>query len=106
MAIALLTKIQYGYIENTDHTIEFRVVARFQSVKQMMNRYKVMYELVNTSINHPRRSFNKFLEQVRPIIMAMYDNDADKVEEKLEFARKFNNYLRHGRVHESIARHV
>jgi hypothetical protein len=91
---------------NTPHTIEFRVCSRFTSVLQMMNRYKLMYELVNTSVNHPRRSFNKFLEQVRPIIMSMYDLNYEKVDEKFEYARKFNDFLRHGRVHEDIRHHV
>ena len=91
---------------NSPHTIEFRVCSRFTSVLQMMNRYKLMYELVNTSVNHPRRSFNKFLEQVRPIIKSMYDGDESKVDEKLEYARMFNDFLRHGRVHEAIRRHV
>ncbi len=92
--------------QNSPHTIEFRVPSRFTSVLQMMNRYKLMYELVNTSINNPRRSFNKFLEQVRPIIMSMYDLNHEKVDEKFEYARKFNDFLRHGRVHEDIRHHV
>ena len=89
--------------QNSHHTIEFRVPSRFTSVLQMMNRYRLMYELVNTSINHPRRSFNKFLEQVRPIIMSMYDLNHEKVDEKFEYARKFNDFLRHGRVHGDIS---
>ena len=72
----------------------------------MMNRYKLMYELVNTSVNHPRRSFNKFLEQIIPIIKSMYDGDESKVDEKFEYAKMFNDFLRHGRVHEDIRHHV
>tara|TARA_R110002012_G_scaffold65620_1_gene172226 strand:+ start:1128 stop:2006 length:879 start_codon:yes stop_codon:yes gene_type:complete len=91
---------------NSEYTIEFRLCSRFTSVLQMMNRYKLMYELVNTSINHPRRSFNKFLENITPIIMSMYDGDEARVTQKLDEARMFNNFLRHGRVHEDIRRWV
>ena len=91
---------------NSPHTIEFRLCSRFTSVLQMMNRYRLMYELVNTSVNHPRRSFNKFLEQVRPIIMSMYDLNHEKVDEKFEYAKMFNDFLRHGQIADDIRRFI
>ena len=72
--------------------IEFRLVSRFQSVKQMTDRYKIFYELLNFAINKPNARFSSFLKKVEPILNSMY-NDSDKVAEVMKLAQSFRKYL-------------
>jgi hypothetical protein len=76
--------------------LEFRVVARFQSVKQMMRRYELFYELVDFSINKPNGKFKDFLKIVKPIILSMYEGDVAKTEEILKLSVKMQDYINDG----------
>ena len=66
---------RYSAVLDKGATIEFRLVSRFQSVKQMMRRYELMYELLDFSINNPNGSHNSFLNKVMPIVKSMYNGD-------------------------------
>tara|TARA_R110000803_G_scaffold56959_3_gene114656 strand:+ start:4942 stop:5892 length:951 start_codon:yes stop_codon:yes gene_type:complete len=82
--------------------IEFRVVSRFQSVKQMMRRYELFYELLNFSINNPNGNHNTFLKRITPIIKSMYAGDMDKVNFVLELSKYFRKYLTTGKVNRGV----
>ena len=93
---------KYHVCLNKGNVIEFRLPARFQSVKQMMRRYEMMYELVDFSVNNPNGSFKTFLKKVEPILMAMYDRDQAKVNEIMTLAESFQKYIKTGKVTEDI----
>jgi hypothetical protein len=76
--------------------LEFRVIARFQSVKQMMRRYELFYELVDFSINNPNGKQKDFLKIVKPIVLSMYEGDVAKTEEIMTLAVKMQDYIDNG----------
>jgi hypothetical protein len=94
---------KYHVCLNKGNVIEFRLPARFQSVKQMMRRYEMMYELVDFSVNNPNGSFKTFLKKCEPILMAMYDRDQAKVNEIMTLAVSFQKHINTGKVTEDIA---
>lgn len=83
--------------------LEFRVPSKFESVKQMMRRYELFYELVNVSINKPNTSFKKFLKDIEPIILSMYSGDTEKTAIVMGLAVHFQRFINTGEIHESIA---
>ena len=82
--------------------LEFRLPSRFESVKQMMRRYELMYELVSYSINKPNGSHEAFLKGITPIVLSMYNGDTEKVNEVLRLAKLFKDYILKGEIHEDI----
>ena len=93
---------KYHVCLNKGKVIEFRLPARFQSVKQMMRRYEMMYELLDFSVNNPNGSFKTFLKKCEPILMAMYDRNQAKVNEIMTLAESFQKYIKTGKVTEDI----
>ena len=86
--------------------LEFRVPSRFESVKQMMRRYELFYELVNYSVNKPNGSHEAFLKTISPIIVSMYNGDTDKANEVLSLAKHFRTYILKGEIHQDIATYL
>jgi hypothetical protein len=86
--------------------LEFRLPSRFESVKQMMRRYELMYELVNYSVNKPNGSHDAFLKTITPIVVSMYHGDTTKAEEVLRLAKLFRAYILKGEIHQDIARYL
>jgi len=87
-------KLRYGH-----NAIEFRLVSRFTSVKQMKDRYKLFYELADFSINSPYGRYSSFIKRIKPILMSMYNDDEQKVSEIIEMSKHFRKYLMNkGRV--------
>jgi len=82
---------------------EFRVPSRFESVKQMMRRYELFYEVVNFSINKPNGSYESLLKILKPIVLSMYNGDVDKCEEVIKLSRHFQKFILTGVIHEEIA---
>lgn len=81
--------------------LEWRVPSRFTSVKQMMRRYELFYEVVDASVNGDgsERSFNALVKKVKPILVSMYDKDMEKVEKRIKIASQYREYiLSNGRV--------
>jgi hypothetical protein len=86
--------------------LEFRLPSRFESVKQMMRRYELFFELVNYSINNPGGSHDGFLKKIKPIILSMYNGDSDKTNEILRLSKLFRSYILKGEVNPDIARYL
>lgn len=86
--------------------LEFRLPSRFESVKQMMRRYELMYELVNYSVNKPNGSHDGFLKIITPIVVSMYNGDTAKAEEVLKLAKHFRAYILKGEIHQDIVRYL
>jgi hypothetical protein len=85
--------------------VEFRVVAKFDSVKQMMRRYELFYELVDYSLN-VKGSYNAFLKRITPIITSMYNGDTDKVNKVLGYAKHFQKFINDGSIHPDIRQYL
>ena len=83
--------------------LEFRVPSRFESVKQMMRRYELMYEIVNYSVGTPNGTHDGFLKKIKPIIVSMYNGDIVKADEVLKLAKHFRAWILKGEVHQDIA---
>lgn len=93
-------RYQVALVKN--NCLEFRLPSRFESVKQMMRRYELMYELVEFSVNNPSGSYETFLKRIKPIVLSMYNGDAEKCENVITLAKHFRKYILTGAVHESI----
>lgn len=86
--------------------LEFRLPSRFESVKQMMRRYELFYELVNYSVNKHNGSHDGFLKVITPIIVSMYNGDTDKANEVIKLSKHFRAYILKGEVHQDIAQYL
>ena len=86
--------------------LEFRIPSRVQSVKQMMRRYELMYEIVDFSINNPNGSFSTLLKKVTPIIKSMYEGDMEKVNEILSISKSFRKMILTKKVNKEVIRYV
>lgn len=82
---------------------EFRVPSRFESVKQMMRRYELFYEVVNFSINKPKGTHETLLKIIKPIVLSMYNGDINKCEEIINLSRHFRKFILDGSIHQDIA---
>lgn len=95
-------KYQFCLLKNVENLIEFRVPSRITSYKQLFRRYEVMYEIVDFSITKPNGRFSSLLNKVRPIVLSMYGNDAEKTDMVLSLAKDFRSFIKDGRISNSI----
>ena len=95
---------RYAVINPSSDYMEIRIPTRFTSVNQMMRRYELMFQLVDSAVRGS--SFKTFLIRAKPILMMQYNQDVAKVERVLEMAVHFQNYIKTGKVHESIVLYV
>ena len=82
--------------------VEFRLPSRFQSVKQMMRRYELMYELVDFSVNNPNGNHNSFLKKITPIILSMYSQDVEKTKQIIELSKSFRKMILTNKLNRDI----
>lgn len=77
------------------NALEWRLPTRFTSVKQMMRRYELFYEVVDASVNGSGdiKSFKSLIRKVKPILSSLYDGDNDKVNARCEMALAFREYI-------------
>lgn len=85
-----------------DNCVEFRVPSKFESVKQMMRRYELFYELIDFSVNKPNGSYSAFIKRIRPIIVSMYNGDVERAEEILNLSKTFQKFINIGVVNDDI----
>lgn len=86
--------------------LEFRLPSRFESVKQMMRRYELFYELIDFSVNKPNGSHEAFLKRIKPIILSMYNGEEDKVDHIFSIAKHFRKYILTGIVDAEINSYI
>lgn len=87
--------------------LEFRMPSKIESVKQMMRRYELIHEIVRFSDeNNGAGKHETLLKKIQPIVLSMYEGDAEKCEKILDLARKFRLYIVVGEVHPDIERYV
>lgn len=88
---------KYCVVKNTGHGIEFRLPSRIGSVKGMIRRYELFFELVNYGVNHAGKSHASFLKRITPIIKRMYSTD-EEAENILTLAKAFQKAINNNRV--------
>jgi len=86
-----------------DSVFEFRLPSRFESVKQMMRRYELFYEVVNFSINNPNGTHDSLLKRVKPIILSMYEGNTEKADNVIALSKHFRKFILDGKIHRDIA---
>jgi hypothetical protein len=87
------------------NVLEFRLPSRFKSVKQMQNRYELMFEMIDYAVNSKRQSHEEFLRKIRPILMDMYHSN-EQVNKLLQMAREMRVFIMEGRIHPNINKYV
>jgi hypothetical protein len=85
--------------------LEFRLPSRFESVKQMMRRYELMYELVNFAVN-VQGTQKAFFAKIRPIILSMYNGETEKTDEIFKLAVDFQKFINTGVISDAIAQYL
>jgi hypothetical protein len=89
-----------------ENCLEFRIVSKFESVKQMMRRYEMFYTIVDFSINNPDGTLAQLLKLLKPIIVSMYNGEVDKANEVLALSKDFTAFILHGKVSNKIKKYV
>ena len=97
---------RYCTVLQKSNVIEIRLVSKFETTKQLMRRYELMYELLNFAVNNPNGKFSSFIKRVKPIISRMYEGNEDKVNEIISLSNSFKKYIDKGTISESIAGYV
>lgn len=84
--------------------IEYRLPSRITSVKQLMRRYEIMYQMVNFAVNKPNSSFNSFLKACRPTLRMMYKgNEGVSVDFIEALAVEMQKVIRTNKIHLKVA---
>jgi hypothetical protein len=86
---------RYQVCLRKDHTIEFRLPSKVESVKQMMRRYELCYEILDYSVN-VKGSFANFIKRITPLVVSMYNGDEAKAKMVLGLAVEFQDYINMG----------
>lgn len=94
------------YFSDGTGGLEFRIVSKFDSVKQCMRRYELFYALCDTAINSPRTTHEAFLRKIKPIILSMYGYNEAEAEKRIEKARHYKRFIMTGKLSKQIAQAV
>lgn len=94
---------RYQVCLRKDQTIEFRLPSKIESVKQMMRRYELCYELLDFAVN-VKGTYPAFLKRITPLVVSMYNGDKDKANAILSLAIDFQEYINTGVRSERIQR--
>lgn len=73
--------------------LEYRIISKFDSVKQMRERYELFYMLMDTAVNAPSTSFKAFVSKLKPLLVRMYDGDINVVNERITDAIDFQLWI-------------
>ena len=90
--------------QKRDGLIEYRLPSRITSVKQLMRRYEIMYQMVNFAVNKPNSTFTSFLKACRPTLRMMYKgNEGVSVEFIERLAVEMQKVIRTNKIHLAVA---
>lgn len=81
--------------------VEFRLFSGIRSVKQLKLRYRLMYQLMNHSINK-ESNYSLFLLSVMPILREMYNGNDEKLKNIIKLSYKFKTFFELGYVDTEI----
>jgi len=97
----LLSHAKYHVVLAKNKIIELRLPSRVENVKQLMRRYELMYEMMDTAFNTKAKSIKQYIKRVRPILNRMYDTEIE-VDNICELAVHFQKYINTGSIHPTI----
>jgi hypothetical protein len=97
---------KYQAVLVKDNCLEFRIVSKFESIKQMMRRYEMFYTIVDFSVNNPDGTTAQLLKLLKPIIVSMYNGEVDKAEEVIALSKDFTAFILHGKISKKIKKYV
>jgi hypothetical protein len=89
---------KYSVCRINNNTLEYRLPSRISSVKQLMRRYELMYEILNFAVNDAGTSIAVLNRRLRPIVMSMYEQDTEKVDAIFELSGHFTKFLKTGKL--------
>jgi hypothetical protein len=92
---------RYQVCLKKDHTIEFRLPSKIESVKQMMRRYELCYELLDYAVN-VKGSLANFHKRITPLVVSMYNGNEAKAKMILGLASEFQEYINTGVKSENV----
>ena len=95
------SKYQPIFEKSGNKLLEFRLWSRFTSVKQMINRYKLMQIIVDFAVND-RGSYAKLIKKLKPTLLSMYNNDEGKVEMLIELSKHFRKMLMTNKINHVV----
>jgi hypothetical protein len=75
--------------------VEWRIPNRVSGVAQLMGRYELFYEIVDTAVNGDGslRSYSAMLNRLQPLLVRLYDGDTDKVAAVVALSHKFRKFI-------------
>ena len=82
-------------------TVEFRLFSRIKNVEQLKLRYRLMYQLMDHSLNKGS-SYSVFLLSVLPILREMYSGNENKLKQVIRLSYKFKTFFELGYVDEEV----
>lgn len=83
------------------NVLEFRLPSRFESVKQMMRRYELFYELLDYAFN-VKGSYGAFIKKITPLVISMYNGNVQTANEVLGLSKYFQDYINTGEMNPKI----
>ena len=88
-------------LPKSNGTVEFRLFSRIKNVEQLKLRYRLMYKLMDHSLNKGS-SYSVFILSIIPILREMYNGDDDKLKQVLKLSYKFKSFFELGYVDEEV----
>lgn len=88
-------------LPKSNGTVEFRLFSRIKNVEQLKLRYRLMYNLMDHSLNKGS-SYSVFILSIIPILREMYNGDDDKLKQVLKLSYKFKTFFELGYVDEEV----
>lgn len=82
--------------------LEFRVPSRFQSVKQMMRRYELFYELIDFAVSTPRGTHEQLMKKVYPLLLSLYNGNVGKAAETVRLAKFFRKFILTNKINAEV----
>ncbi len=98
----LRNHVKYQVCRIESNRVEFRLPSRIKSVTDLNLRYRLMYEIVNYAVNKPNGTHRGLLSKLKPILMMMYNNDAEKVAEVMELSKHFRKMLMTRKINHAV----
>lgn len=95
-----------GVVNVTKDRLEIRLPSAVKSVEQLMNRHELIAILVEHSLKHRDNKFDELIGKLTPIMLRMYDNNHDKVNEIIELSKLFREYLLDYKIHDDIKEYL
>lgn len=96
---------KYRVTKVEGNLVEFRLPSRITGVKQLMRRYELAYEMLSYAFN-TNGTYAKFIEKIRPLILSMYEGDAEKAEEIIQLSFHMQRMIDTRKINSDVVQYV